>query len=71
MDFISLQKYACTQPSNKAGPSTSFNYQVISELQKLADAFRSNGDQWRAHGYVKAISAIRGYGSEIKTYEVK
>ncbi|KAJ9582812.1 hypothetical protein L9F63_022853 [Diploptera punctata] len=66
---VELEKYACTQSSNKGGIGMDYNCQVIAELQKLADAFRSNGDQWRAHGYVKAISAIRAYGSEIKTFE--
>lgn len=42
---------------------------MIAELQKLASAFHSTGDQWRAYGYEKAISAIKAYGSEIKSYE--
>ncbi|PSN42010.1 hypothetical protein C0J52_08251 [Blattella germanica] len=61
-------KYSCTQSSYKSGAIC--NSMVISELQKLADAFRSSGDQWRTYGYEKAISAIRNYGSEIKSFEV-
>nr|CAD7268721.1 unnamed protein product [Timema shepardi] len=56
------------------GPTPSFvgarttapcNELIISELQKLADAFRSYGDHWRVHGYEGAVSAIRTYGKDI------
>nr|CAD7420303.1 unnamed protein product [Timema poppensis] len=41
------------------------NELIISELQKLADAFRSYGDHWRVHGYERAVSAIGTYGKDI------
>jgi DNA polymerase lambda len=65
-----LQKYVCSQSSSKLGENSECNHLVIAELQKLANAFRSSGDQWRAYGYEKAINAIKSYGSEIKSYEV-
>lgn len=63
-----FQKFACSQ----ASPSTqeSLNSLVLSELKKLAETYRAKGDQWRAHGYEKAVSAIRRYGKEITCYEV-
>nr|CAD7412418.1 unnamed protein product [Timema cristinae] len=45
------------------------NELIITELQKLADAFRSCGDHWRTHGYEKAISAIRTYGKAITSFQ--
>jgi len=49
---------------------TSKNDLIIEELQKLADAFTSKGDTWRAHGYKKAISSIQRHDKPINTYEV-
>lgn len=61
----------CLQSSSKPRENSECNHLVIAELQKLANAFRSTGDQWRAYGYEKAISAIKAYGSEITSYEVR
>jgi DNA polymerase lambda len=65
-----LQKYVCSQSSSKLGTKSEHNHLVIAELKKLANAFHSSSDHWRAYGYEKAISAINAYGSEIKSYEV-
>lgn len=51
--------------------SVNCNEIIITELQKLADAFRYSGDQWRAHGYTKAISCIRSYGKDITSFDVR
>jgi hypothetical protein len=61
----------CLQSSSKPSEKSECNHLVLAELQKLANAFRSSGDQWRAYGYEKAIHAIKAYGSEIKSYEVR
>ncbi|XP_054258984.1 DNA polymerase lambda-like isoform X3 [Macrosteles quadrilineatus] len=62
-----VEKYACSQPSLKN--SEACNAAVLDQLQKLADVYRARGDQWRAHGYEKAISAIRRHGKEITSFE--
>lgn len=63
------EKSVCSPTSSKPRANSDCNHLVIAELQKLANAFRSAGDQWRTYGYEKAISAIRAYGSEIRSYE--
>uniref|UniRef100_A0A1B6LW89 DNA polymerase n=1 Tax=Graphocephala atropunctata TaxID=36148 RepID=A0A1B6LW89_9HEMI len=64
---IDIQKYACSQSSSAS--SDSCNAAVLSQLKRLAETYRARGDQWRAHGYEKAISAIRRHGKEIISYE--
>jgi len=66
-----VQKSVCSPTSSRPRANSECNHLVIAELQKLANAFRSTGDQWRAYGYEKAISAIKAYGSEIGSYEVR
>ncbi|KAJ4449285.1 hypothetical protein ANN_00683 [Periplaneta americana] len=66
---LKLENYACSQSSGKIGAKRDCNALVVAELQKLLDAFRTSGDQWRAYGYEKAIRAIKTYGSDITSYE--
>ncbi|RZF43065.1 hypothetical protein LSTR_LSTR001243 [Laodelphax striatellus] len=65
-------KYLCSQSSlsSDSTESQNKNIAVITELQKLSDAFRARGDQWRTYSYEKAISAIKNFGKEITSYEV-
>ncbi|XP_039283129.1 uncharacterized protein LOC120351123 isoform X2 [Nilaparvata lugens] len=65
-------KYLCSLSSLSTDlkGSQNKNQAVITELQKLADAFRARGDQWRTYSYEKAISAIKNYGKEITSYDV-
>ncbi|XP_046658917.1 DNA polymerase lambda-like [Homalodisca vitripennis] len=64
---IVVEKYACSQSSSASDASC--NAVVLSQLRRLADTYRARGDQWRAHGYEKAISAIRRHGKEITSSE--
>ncbi|CAG2068644.1 unnamed protein product [Timema podura] len=60
-------KFVCARSSSQT--TAPCNELIITELQKLADAFRSCGDHWRVHGYEKAISAIRTYGKAISSFQ--
>lgn len=66
---IDVDKFACSQSSTSSSKNSEGNEVVIQELQKLADAFRNKGDTWRAHGYLKAISAIKRCGRVLSSYE--
>ncbi|XP_068248489.1 DNA polymerase lambda-like [Palaemon carinicauda] len=61
------QKFVCSQPSSSQ--TKGFNIHITSELEKLATAYKSKNDTWRAVGYQKAISAIRNYPKEITSRE--
>lgn len=61
------QKFACSQPSSSQ--TKGFNSHITAELEKLAAAYKSKNDTWRAVGYQKAISAIRNYPHEITSRE--
>ncbi|XP_075222857.1 DNA polymerase lambda-like [Lycorma delicatula] len=67
-DLTDSSKYVCSQPSLNE-TNLHRNQLIINELRKLADAFRSQGDQWRSYSYEKAISAIKNYNKEITSYE--
>ncbi|KAK7076416.1 hypothetical protein SK128_014977 [Halocaridina rubra] len=60
-------KFVCSQPSTSH--SKGFNSHITKELEKLAAAYKSKNDTWRAVGYQKAISAIRNYSKEITSRE--
>ncbi|XP_064079243.1 DNA polymerase lambda-like isoform X2 [Macrobrachium nipponense] len=61
------QKFVCSQPSSSQ--TKGFNSHITTELEKLAAAYKSKNDTWRAVGYEKAISAIRNYPHEITSRE--
>ncbi|XP_047001726.1 DNA polymerase lambda-like isoform X1 [Schistocerca americana] len=60
------EKFAALQTRDK---EVLYNGNIIAELEKLSSTFRSCGDQWRAHGYDKAIASIKSHGKNINTYE--
>ncbi|XP_049834551.1 DNA polymerase lambda-like isoform X3 [Schistocerca gregaria] len=61
-----IEKFAALQTHDK---EVLYNGNIIAELEKLANTFRSCGDQWRAHGYDKAIASIKSHGKNINSYE--
>lgn len=61
-----IEKFASLQTHDK---EVLYNGNIIAELEKLANTFRSCGDQWRAHGYDKAIASIKSHGKNITSYE--
>lgn len=61
------EKFACARPSGKQVKD--FNHHITAELEKLAAAYKSKKDTWRALGYQKAISAIRNYPRPITSRE--
>ncbi len=58
-------KFVCAQSSENP-TSTNLNKHITDELEKLAAAYKSTRDTWRAFGYQKAISAIKNFPREIK-----
>ncbi|XP_037787092.1 DNA polymerase lambda-like isoform X1 [Penaeus monodon] len=61
------EKFACARPSSSQVKD--LNYHITAELEKLAAAYKSKKDTWRALGYQKAISAIRNYPRPITSRE--
>ncbi|XP_049789575.1 DNA polymerase lambda-like isoform X2 [Schistocerca nitens] len=61
-----IEKFAALQTRDK---EVLYNGNIIAELEKLSSTFRSCGDQWRAHGYDKAIASIKSHGKNINSYE--
>lgn len=68
MRHLFQEKFACARPSGKQVKD--FNHHITAELEKLAAAYKSKKDTWRALGYQKAISAIRNYPRPITSREV-
>ncbi|XP_059485102.1 DNA polymerase lambda isoform X1 [Neocloeon triangulifer] len=60
---------AASMLSKESEASSEPNLLLITELKKLADAYRNSGDQWRNFAYTKAISAIKCYKKPIKSYQ--
>ncbi|XP_042212376.1 DNA polymerase lambda-like [Homarus americanus] len=60
-------KFACARPSSSK--VRDMNHHITAELDKLAAAYKSKKDTWRALGYQKAISAIRHHPREITSRE--
>ncbi|KAG7174440.1 DNA polymerase lambda-like [Homarus americanus] len=52
-----------------SGEVRDMNHHITAELDKLAAAYKSKKDTWRALGYQKAISAIRHHPREITSRE--
>lgn len=61
------EKFACARPSSSK--VNELNAHITSELEKLAAAYKSKNDTWRALGYQKAVSAIRNHPREITSRE--
>ena len=61
-------KFVCAQSSDNP-LSTNVNKLITDELEKLAKAYKSTNDTWRAFGYQKAISAIKNYPRPITNRE--
>ncbi len=62
-------KFVCAQASGKSESDTNPNRHLTDELQKLAKAYKSTNDKWRAYAYEKAISAIKRYARPISSGE--
>ena len=65
-------KFVCAQsssdPSSKA--NTNSNKHITDQLEKLAAAYKSSNDTWRAFGYQKAIAALKNYPKPITSRSV-
>ena len=59
-------KFVCAQPSENA-QSANLNKNITDELEKLASAYKSANDRWRAFGYQKAIAAIKSHPRQISS----
>lgn len=57
------EKFVCARPSSSKVED--LNSHITVELEKLATAYKSKKDTWRALGYQKAISAIRNFPRKI------
>ncbi len=62
-------KFVCAQSSENPAVSTNLNKHITDQLEKLAVAYKSTNDTWRAFGYQKAISALRNYPRRIDSRE--
>lgn len=60
------EKFACAHSSSQM---IDLNAHITAELEKLAEVYKSKNDTWRAHGYQKAIIAIRNHPKEITSRE--
>ena len=59
-------KFVCARSSENP-QSTNLNKNITDELEKLAAAYKSSNDRWRAFGYQKAIAAIKNHPRAIKS----
>ena len=57
-------KFVCAHSSENA-QSSNLNKNITDELEKLAAAYKSANDRWRAFGYQKAIAAIKNHPRQI------
>ncbi len=55
--------------SNTTAAKTGPNDRTIVLLQKMEDFYSTTKDEWRAHGYRKAIAALRKHARFISTYD--
>lgn len=59
-------KFVCAHSSaDPQSKAQNHNSRITDELSKLASAYKSTNDQWRAFGYEKAIAALKRYPTEI------
>ncbi|CAL8332362.1 unnamed protein product [Merluccius merluccius] len=49
--------------------SNNFNKHITDKLEMLANAYKHQGDKWRALGYSKAINALKSYHKPVTSYE--
>lgn len=61
-------KFVCAQSSDNP-LNNNVNKMITDELEKLASAYKSTNDTWRAFGYQKAISAIKNFPRPITSRE--
>ena len=59
-------KFVCAQSSENP-QSANLNKNITDELEKLAAAYKSSNDRWRAFGYQKAIAAIKNHPRQIRS----
>ena len=59
-------KFVCAQSSENS-QSANLNKNITDELEKLAAAYKSSNDRWRAFGYQKAIAAIKNHPRPIRS----
>ena len=62
-------KFVCAKSSAEKATSSNPNKLITDELEKLAAAYKSTNDTWRAFGYQKAISALKNYPTRITSRE--
>lgn len=61
-------KFVCAQSSaNSSSTDANLNRHITDELEKLAKAYKSSNDTWRAFGYQKAIAALKRHPERITT----
>ena len=58
--------FVCARSSENP-QSTNLNKNITDELEKLAAAYKSSNDKWRAFGYQKAIAAIKSHPTPIRS----
>jgi DNA polymerase lambda len=64
-----VKKLAYAHASPTKSDAGNLNEKIITELKKLADAYKNRGDTWRNFAYMKAVNAIKGHNKEITSFE--